>query len=77
MKNVKKDIVRINTIINKERGIVDNAFISLFSDDLTKLLAEYFELSNHPKIQIKKEGDNLLIDISFFSTLIKSFRSLG
>ena len=75
MKNAKNDIVRINSMISKERWSVDQAFLSLFSEDLTKLLNEYFDLTNTPKITIDKEGDSLLVGISFFSLSIKNFRS--
>ena len=77
MKNIKNDLMRINTIINKERGIVDNSFLSLFNNDLTKLLKEYLDYCQCGIIESHKDENVIINESSFINDICEFLKEKG
>ena len=76
MNNLKNEILRINTLINNDRVSITDSFTDLFNMDINKVILDYFELSQKPKIIISKEGSELVGRVEFKVSSIKSFRDI-
>ncbi len=73
MKESKKQINRINSLLNHSKNEYENDFKNLFFVDLKNLLDEFFVLSSNPTIDIEKVEKGSKIKIEFSASAIKTF----
>ncbi len=76
MKKQSNDIVRIKNLIDNDRFTVGENFNLLLVKDLTKLLKDYFDFNDSPKLLMEKSGDKIKVNFSFDAVRIKGFGSI-
>ncbi len=73
MKESKKQLKRIESLINSSKNDYQDDFKTLFFVDLKNLLNEFFVLSSSPTIDIEKAQKGSKIKIEFSVSAIKTF----
>ncbi len=73
MKKDKKELVRVQSIIENDRLSTGDNFEELITIDLHKVLFEYFDYRGLPSIKILKSGNKLNIEINLVADSIKPF----
>lgn len=76
MKNKNNEIERVKLIVASDNLSNEESFKVLFLEDLVKLLKDYFNLSEKPKLNMEKNTDFFNVSINFSSTGVKGFYSL-
>ena len=76
MKKRKNEILRVQTLIEQDRLKVRDNFEELIINDVNSVLKEYFDFAGNPSFSITKNGDRLLVNISFLAINIKNFTVL-
>lgn len=75
MKEKKKEIIRIENILNGDMEKPCDNFKELLNVDLNNLLGEYFNLILSPSVNIIKKDGNYNVEINFIADTLKNFRS--
>lgn len=73
MKKDKKELVRLQALLENDRMKTGDSFFELVSCDVGNVLADYFEFSGEPEIKIEKIGDKYIVNITLISTRVKNF----
>ncbi len=73
MRKDKKELVRVQSIIESDRLNAGDDFEELVILDLHKVLIDYFDYRGLPSIKMAKIGGKVRVDISLEANLIKSF----
>lgn len=73
MKKCNSEIVRVQAVLENDRLSESDNFIELLMGDLQKLLQEFFEYKDAPKLNIEKCGDGFEVNFSIFATHLRSF----
>lgn len=73
MKKEKKELMRVQSILENDRMNVGDNFIELLVADVGSLLMDYFDFSGLPKIKMEKFGDRYNVEISILASRIKNF----
>lgn len=73
MKSGKRELFRAQALIENDRMCTGDNFIELLRSDLDKLLKDYFDFVDLPKVKIEKNGDCYAVIVSIISTRIKAF----
>ncbi|MBR2870043.1 MAG: hypothetical protein IKB98_01485 [Clostridia bacterium] len=76
MSKKEKDLIKINSIIEADRGKALDKFNELFLYDLERILKEYFEQFTSPNIKITRVRDGLKMDISFLANSLKTISAI-
>ncbi len=76
MKKNKKELMRVQSILEVDRMSAGDNFFELVLNDVGALLGEYFHYSGEPKIKIEKFGDRYKVDISILASRIKNFETI-
>ena len=73
MKKDKAELMRVQTMIENDRMSTGDSFLELLVVDLKKLLEDYFEFRDLPKVKMEKCGDRYRIEFSIFASRVKVF----
>ncbi len=73
MRKEKKELVRMQSILENDRMKTGENFYELVCNDVGAILSDYFEFSGDPKIKIEKINDRYKVEITIISSRIKSF----
>ncbi len=76
MKKDKKEIVRMQTILESDRMKTGDSFFELVSSDVGEVLSDYFDFCGEPKIIMDKLGDRYKVEITILASRIKNFDSV-
>jgi len=76
MKKDKRELVRLQSLIENDRLNSVGAFEELFLKDLHKMLSEYFEIKDIPKVKIDRQNSLLNVNISFSAYSVKNFNTV-
>jgi hypothetical protein len=76
MKKEKKEVLRIQNILENDRMHTCDSFNELVIGDLACVLNEYFDFNAAPKLKIEKFGDRYNVEIFILASRIKNFDSL-
>lgn len=71
MKREKKELLRIQNLIENDRLNIGNGFEQLFLSDLNKILNDYFEIKDLPVLKTTKGKNGYLVEINFQATSVK------
>lgn len=77
MNKQKKELLRINNMINNDRVNVNENFEKLFFRDLSKLLKEYFELKKEPRVNISVISGEYALSIEAVAYSLKKFNDIN
>ena len=77
MNKQKKELLRINNMINNDRVNVNENFEKLFFRDLSKLLKEYFELKKEPRVNISVISGEYDLSIEAVAFSLKKFNDIN
>ena len=73
MKKNKKELVRVQTMLESDRlSTIDN-FLELLTVDVTKLLKEFFDFKGDADVLIDKKGAVYEVGFKIIASRIKSF----
>ncbi len=75
-KKTKNQISRIENIINSDRLCVGDDFYRLLSVDLERLLRDYFDFNGSPRIEINKENNLYVVNVSLIVSKLFRFNKL-
>ncbi len=73
MKKDKKELVRVQSVIENDRLNAGDNFEELLTGDLHKLLLDYFDYRGLPSIKILKSGNKLSVNVSVDADSVKPF----
>ncbi len=76
MNKQKKELLRINNLINSDRVNVNENFERLFFRDLNNLLKEYFDLKKDPQLNIRVLSGEYVLSIEAIAMSIKKFNNI-
>ena len=76
MKKEKRELMRVQSILENDRMSVGDNFIELVVADVGNLLMDYFDFSGVPKIKMEKFGDRYCVEISILASRIKNFNCI-
>ena len=69
----KKEIVRLQTLIENDRINAGDNFINLVVSDLTILLRQYFDFKENVLLNVQRSGVEYAVQINLTATRIKKF----
>lgn len=72
----KKEIIRINDMIENDRLYLTDNFSVLLSKDIEEVLSDYFDGVSDIKISVEKGVGRYITAIAFNSIRIKTFNSI-
>jgi hypothetical protein len=77
MKNSKKrqDLLRLESILEKDRLSVGKEYVDLIASDVYKLLLDYMELDKEVNVAIKKGDKDFSVTITTTAKRLKTFLS--
>ncbi len=73
MKKEKKEILRLQNLIENDRLKLSGDFEEIIIMDIDRLLREYFDYKNYPTLTIIKKEGKFKVDINVCATRIKPF----
>jgi hypothetical protein len=73
MKKSKRDLVRVQGVIDSGRGGVSNDFNNVLIKDLDKILRDYFDYKEFPELKICKNGSKFCVEITLIALNLKTF----
>lgn len=76
MKKNSEDILRLKSLLAKNKFGTNDKFENLFYGDLCGLLKDYFEISGDPLINIEKRQEGYSVNVSFNALFIKQIKSV-
>lgn len=76
MSNTKKEIVRMQSVIESDRVSASNNFTELLINDINKVLREYFDFRALPKLKIEKFNGEYFVNLSISAVRIKNFSNI-
>lgn len=77
MKKIDKNyMLRVQSVLENDRLTTGKGFNELLTNDLNKLLKEYFDYSKDVDLIITKEQGGYKVEFSLFTTRIKAFNYL-
>ncbi len=71
MKKNKNDIKRINECILSDRVAVGESYCEVLSEDLDKVLKDYFDFKDLPMVSIVKQNGIFNVNVSFSAYSVK------
>ena len=75
-KNDKNEIMRIHTVLEKDRLSVDDGFNELLISDLTKLLKDYFVFNDAISVDLVKEKGGYSLQTRLSVLRIKNLNAI-
>ncbi len=77
MKKVEKsEMMRVQTVLEKDRLFVGQGFEELMISDLKKLLTDYFDFSKDIQYEITKEKGEYRVNVSLIASRIKPLNTI-
>lgn len=76
MKQDKNELMRVQTLIEKDRINTKDDFFELVVSDTDKLLKDYFDYKDLPKIAVSKVGNRYKIELSILVDRVKNFTTI-
>ena len=76
MKKNKRQLIRVQSIIESDRLCAGDSFSKLIIGDLSRVLNDYFDYSGEPLMKVEKCGDRLRVEFTIFASRIKPFECL-
>ncbi len=73
MKNKKNELIRVQSVIERDRLNVGKDFKSLLIHDLEKVFKDYFDYKDDIDINLIKEGDKCMVSLNLYVSRIKNF----
>lgn len=77
MKKDKTQLIRLQTMIENSRGVSGDGFIQLVSNDLEKVLRDYFVFRTFPRLILERDGNEYVLNINLKINRVKNFTSLS
>lgn len=72
----REDILRLKKAVSKSTAILDKNFYAFLGADLYKILSDYFEVNDKPKIFCEQNGREITVSISVSAKRVKPFSVL-
>ena len=76
MKREKRDLLRVQSLIENDRINCSDNFNELVTKDVGAVLKDYFEFTDHPTLKIEKYGDRYVVNMSVLISRIRTFEYL-
>ena len=76
MKKKNEDLLRLKSLLTKNKFGADDKFETLFYGDLCGVLNDYFDLSGDPLVNVEKKQGGYSVSISFNALSFKQMKSI-
>lgn len=76
MKVDKNSIIRIEKMINNDRMKSADGFVDLLTEDVNKVLKDYFDYKGVPTVAVGKSGSSFNVSINLTADSIRAFSVL-
>lgn len=76
MKKEKKNLLRIQSMIEKDRICTGDNFMQLIESDLNKLLRDYFDFVKPLDIKIERQNNGYFFTLNLNVSRIKNFANI-
>lgn len=76
MKKNSEDILRLKSLLAKNKFGSDEKFEHLFYGDLCGVLKDYFEISGDPLVNIEKSQGGYSVSVAFNAAAIRKVNSI-
>ena len=77
MKSKKNEIIRIKNIIDQDVVNADDKFNEMLLADFNRLIGDYFEIKNSPRVETIKKNGEIEVTFKFFASAIKNFKFIA
>ena len=72
----KNSLLRVETLINNDRMKNSDGFLDLLTEDLNRVLKDYFDYNGYPVVDVVKSGGVFSVNVSLTARGIRTFSSL-
>ena len=76
MRKEKKELLRLQTMIENDRISDKDNFLQLIESDMNKLLRDYFDYSNPPELRIESKNNGYFFTLNLNVSRIKNFATI-
>ena len=76
MKTKKNSVIRMENLINQDRMKNSEGFVDLLTEDVDKVLRDYFDYKGYPNVAVCKNGNYFTIQIALNAENIRAFSVL-
>lgn len=73
---VKNSLLRVETLINNDRMKNSDGFLDLLTEDLNRVLKDYFDYNGYPVVDVVKNGGGFSVNVSLTARGIRTFSRL-
>ena len=77
MRKEKRELLRLQSMIENDRISVGDNFLQLIESDINKLLRDYFDFSKSPELNLEVQNNNYLFTLSLNASRIKQFANVS
>lgn len=72
----KNSLLRVETLINNDRMKNSDGFLDLLTEDLNRVLKDYFDYNGYPVVDVVKNGGVFSVNVSLTARGIRTFSRL-
>lgn len=76
MRKEKRELLRLQTMIENDRVSTGDNFLQLIKSDLNKLLRDYFDFSSPAEIKIEGQNHSYYLTLNLKISRIKNFANV-
>ncbi len=69
----KKELLRVQNVLEVDRMWARDSFLELLKNDLGKILKDYFEFRDKPEIKIEKISDRYRVEFTIYASRVLNF----
>ena len=73
---VKNSLLRVETLINNDRMKNSDGFLDLLTEDLNRVLKDYFDYNGYPVVDVVKNSGVFSVNVSLTARGIRTFSRL-
>lgn len=77
MKREKKELLRLQSMIESDRISTGDNFLRLIESDVNKLLRDFFDFSKPPELRLEMHNNNYLFTLTLNASRIKNFANVS
>ena len=75
MRKDKKELLRLQSMIENDRISVGDNFLQLIKTDMINLLRDYFDFSNPPQLSLQRQNNSYFFSLNLNVSRVKQFAS--
>lgn len=73
---VKNNLLRMENLINNDRMKNSDGFLDLLTEDVDRVLKDYFDYNGYPVVEVIKNGNEFSVNITLTARAVRTFSRL-